>query len=73
MNAADFLSYCIMIHLLWPSRSYIYFNLKVEARIPMDDIEFSGLMSRDSSTISTLSKISELSNHTDQSAPLQIA
>ena len=73
MNAADFLSYCVMLHLLWPSRSFIYFNLKVEARIPMDDIEFSGLMSRDSSTISTLSKMSELSNHTQSDTQLQIA
>ena len=63
MYSADFLSYCVMIHLLWPTRSYLYFNLKLEARIPMDDFEFSGLMSRDSSTISTLSRVSDTSNN----------
>jgi hypothetical protein len=55
--AADFLSYLVMVHLLWPSRSYLYFNLlKTGARPPLEELEFTGLMSRDST--STLSRAS---------------
>lgn len=37
--AADFLSYCVMVHLLWPSRSLTY--SKMHMNIPFD--EFAGL------------------------------
>ncbi|CAH1791741.1 unnamed protein product [Owenia fusiformis] len=37
--AADFLSYCVLMHLLWPSRSYLYFNLHTE-RPPLHMEEF---------------------------------
>lgn len=45
--AADFLSLCVMIHLLWPTRSYLFFNrknLKAQTR-QMDSLEFAGLTS----------------------------
>lgn len=61
MNCADFLSYCVMVHLLWPSRSYLYFNLKVPTRIPLEDLEFTGLMmSRDSTASASSSSCVEL-------------
>ena len=41
-NSADFLSYCVMVHLLWPSRSQLYFNLTVESRLPLGDLQLSG-------------------------------
>lgn len=54
MFGADFVSYVVLTHLLWPSRSYMYFNLKVEAHHHgLEELEFAGLMmSRDSSTLS---------------------
>lgn len=53
--AADFLSLCVMIHLLWPTRSYLFFNrknLKAQTR-QMDSLEFAGVgpMSEDASDI----------------------
>ena len=58
MHSADFLSYCVLVHLLWPSRSNLYFNLKVETRIPLEDLEFTGLMlSRDSSASSCVALV----------------
>ena len=52
--AADFVSYCVMIHLLWPDRSYAYFNLSARAPpIALDDFTFKGLISRQSSSSST--------------------
>ena len=52
--AADFISYCVMVHLLWPGRSYVYFNLTARAPpIALDDFSFKGLISRQSSTSST--------------------
>ena len=57
---ADFISYVVLIHLLWPSRSYVYFNLQVETRpFSLDDLEFSGLV-YDSSTASPASSLSEI-------------
>lgn len=58
--AADFLSLCVMIHLLWPTRSYLFFNLKhLKAQnLQLDSLEFAGLsnypllqMSEDASDI----------------------
>ena len=45
--AADFLSLCVMIHLLWPTRSYLFFNLKhLKAQnLQLDSLEFAGLTS----------------------------
>jgi hypothetical protein len=42
--AADFLSLCVMVHLLWPSRTYLYFNLdRYETRVNLDAIDFPGV------------------------------
>ena len=40
-HAADFLSLCVMVHLLWPSRSYLVFNLKQQQL--RTDIQMDGL------------------------------
>ena len=57
--AADFLSLCVMVHLLWPTQSYLYFNLKpLQTQIMhLDSLEFSGLTqmhSRDFSDVNSL-------------------
>ena len=45
MLSADFLSYCVMVHVLWPTRSDLYFKLSVESpRLPLEELEFSGLL-----------------------------
>lgn len=42
--AADFLSLCVMVHLLWPSRTYLYFNIdRYETRVNLDAIDFPGV------------------------------
>jgi len=42
--SADFLSLCVMVHLLWPTRSYFYFNLdRLQTRVDLDDLGYSGL------------------------------
>jgi len=33
-----------MVHLLWPTRSYFYFNLdRLQTRVDLDDLGYSGL------------------------------
>ena len=33
-----------MVHLLWPSRTYLYFNLdRFETRVNLDAVDFPGL------------------------------
>ena len=42
--SADFLSLCVLVHLLWPTRSYFYFNLdRLETRVDLDDLGYTGL------------------------------
>jgi len=42
--SADFLSLCVLVHLLWPTRSYFYFNLdRLETTAhDIDDLAYSG-------------------------------
>ena len=41
--SADFLSLCVLVHLLWPTRSYFYFNLdRLETRVDLDDLGYTG-------------------------------
>ncbi|KAJ8309440.1 hypothetical protein KUTeg_014314 [Tegillarca granosa] len=42
-NAGDLLSYCVMIHLLWPSRSVLYLIKSDEVSIPYE-LEITGLL-----------------------------
>ncbi len=66
MGAADFLSYMVVVHLLWPSRSYLYFNLKTETRLSLEELEFTGLMIRDTSSM--ISGLSGMSGSSQNSA-----
>ena len=69
--AADLLSYMVLMHLLWPSRSSLYFNLTVEQRVlEMEDLEFTGLMNADTSSI--LSGLSQVSSDSQSSYPIEI-
>jgi hypothetical protein len=41
---ADFLSLCVMVHLLWPTRSYLIFNIdRLESRINVEGLDFAGM------------------------------
>jgi len=43
--SADFLSLCVLVHLLWPTRSYFYFNLDRLDRVHLDDLTYTGITS----------------------------
>ncbi len=66
--SADFVSYAVLIHLLWPSRSYVYFNLVASGAagatprpFSLDELEFPGLVVYDSSSASfASSSLSEI-------------
>ena len=59
--AADFLSLCVMVHLLWPTRSYLFFNLKYlqqQKHLQLDNLDFEGLTDSDTQSVTSFAKIS---------------
>ena len=42
-DGADFLSYAVLIHLLWPSRSILYL-IKGESPLPTFELEITGIL-----------------------------
>jgi len=42
--SADFLSLCVLVHLLWPTRSYFYFNAdRLSTRVDLSDLGYTGV------------------------------
>ena len=42
--SADFLSLCVLVHLLWPTRSYFYFNVdRRQSPADLDDFTYTGI------------------------------
>jgi len=42
--SADFLSLCVLVHLLWPTRSYFLFNLdRLSDTVNLDDVRYTGV------------------------------
>ena len=42
--SADFLSLCVLVHLLWPTRSYFHFNVdRQSSSVDMNDLGYTGV------------------------------
>jgi len=42
--SADFLSLCVLVHLLWPTRSYFLFNLdRLSDTVNLDELRYTGV------------------------------
>ena len=53
--SADFLSLCVLVHLLWPTRSYFYFNVdRRQSSADLDDFTYTGICLYVSLSVSVL-------------------
>lgn len=66
--SADFLSLCVMVHLLWPSRTYLYFNVdRFATRVNLDGIDFPGLDSYTNGDSDSLTAAGDVANNATDS------